>query len=157
MATRRSEMEGMMIADHPSSEWGAVVAGGADDHDRRSGAIAAVGAWIMVISFDHKNRVIVMVLSGLEMAREATSPVTKAMESSLLAAAGDDVLRPHRIWDQLVVVDVMGGLDYPMECPPLIGLPEMRTTTTVTTGVVKTSPMLAGGSRRWKGWWLPLI
>ncbi|KAL5977680.1 hypothetical protein ACLOJK_039208 [Asimina triloba] len=88
---------------------------------------------------------------------ETISSVTKEMDSSLLAAAINDALRPHRIWDKLVVADMMGSLDYPMECPPLMGLPEMKTTADDTIGTVKTSSMLAGGYQRWKGWWLPSI
>ncbi|KAL6002696.1 hypothetical protein ACLOJK_022915 [Asimina triloba] len=72
------------------------------------GAIAAViEELIMAIGFDHKNWVIVMV--------EAISPAMKETSSSLLVIDGGAVLRPHRILDQLDVVDMMNDMDFPME------------------------------------------
>ncbi|KAL6000203.1 hypothetical protein ACLOJK_034881 [Asimina triloba] len=73
-------------------------------------------------SFDPALAIVVVEADGLgktrrsdDAAREVTSPTTKEMELSLHAAASDDVLRPHRIWDRLVVVDKMDDLDHSVE------------------------------------------
>ncbi|KAL6003962.1 hypothetical protein ACLOJK_004508 [Asimina triloba] len=87
---RRPEMEGMMIVNCPSSEWGAVVAAAARDRDRGrwrrccrlwgrmdgrivpsekmiGDSFAVVGAWIRAIGCVHKNQAMMMVPSGLDM------------------------------------------------------------------------------------------
>ncbi|KAL5993928.1 hypothetical protein ACLOJK_038285 [Asimina triloba] len=83
--------------------------------------------------------------------REATSPATEEMEPSLCATAVDGGLRPRRIWGWLIVADMMGGLDYLMESPSLMGLPETNEVAAATVGMVEMSLLLAGGCRIWNG------
>ncbi|KAL6004438.1 hypothetical protein ACLOJK_004991 [Asimina triloba] len=110
-------------------------------------AAAVIDGWISSFGLGYKNRALMMLWSALKMAREATLPTTKGMESSQRAAAGDDALRPRRIGGELLVTDVMDDADCPMECPPLMGLPATQETVAATVGMVETSLLLVGGCR----------
>ncbi|KAL6000354.1 hypothetical protein ACLOJK_024049 [Asimina triloba] len=102
-----------------------------------------VDAWIRAISCVHKNWAMMMVPRS--EVREATSLAMKEMEPSLHAASIDDGLRPRRISSQLTAADVMGDLDRPIQCPSLMGLPEMKEAVVTVVGTVETSSSLTGG------------
>ncbi|KAL5979256.1 hypothetical protein ACLOJK_019154, partial [Asimina triloba] len=67
---------------------------------------------------------------GRLKAMEASSPATEGMESSSLAAAGNDVLRPHWIW-----------------CPSMVGLLVTHELVASTVGAVEPSPSMVGSYR----------
>ncbi|KAL5977748.1 hypothetical protein ACLOJK_036756, partial [Asimina triloba] len=59
-----------------------------------------------------------------------TLPTMKETTSSLRAAVIDGWLRPHRILDELDVMDMVNDSDRPMGCSPSMGLLEGRMSST---------------------------
>ncbi|KAL6005410.1 hypothetical protein ACLOJK_005977 [Asimina triloba] len=96
-------------------------------------AAATVDAWIGSIGIDHKNRAMTMLPSRFEMGRRLR-PAREGIQPSLRAAAALDGLRSQRIWGQLIVVDVLDGLDHPIKYSPVMSLTEMREMVLLSSG-----------------------